>query len=97
MRRLLNLSALFSLLTLPFFLTSCEKDDIASGSNLSLSPRNAHSFVYSVNPAMTGEPVTVTFDAGNGADCGKIHIQAVDPDGEAYGGQPSTPEAGVAD
>ena len=85
---------LVALLSLALFATSCTKDDAVT-SDLALSGRTIHSFAYSANPTPAGEEVTITFDAGNGADCGLIHIQATSPEGDTYGGKPVTPEAGV--
>lgn len=87
---------LVALVSLALFATSCTTDDAVS-SDLALSGRTSHSFSYSANPALTGEEVTITFDAGNLADCGLIHIQATSPEGDTYGGKPVTPEAGVGE
>jgi len=95
MRSNTMLQVLFTaLLGIALGLASCDQD-AASTSDLALGSRTSHSFSYSANPTQTGEEVTITFDAGNTADCGLIHIQATSPEGDTYGGKPVTPEAGV--
>lgn len=97
MRSHLNFLSLFSLLIVSLFMTSCQKDELSDGSELQLDFRDAHSFSYSLNPAQVGDSVQISFDAGNGADCGIIHLQVSGPDGEGWmGGPPVSPDSGVA-
>ena len=97
MRSRLSLFSFFSLLVLALFITSCQKDDdIAIDNSQTLSYRDAQSFTYSLDSAAVGDSVLITFDAGNGADCGHVQIQ-VGLDGEWVGGSPVTPDSGLAD
>lgn len=65
------------------FFTACQKDDVIKPNyqDVTLTSRAAPSFSYSANPTNVNEVVTITFDAGNGANCGHIQIQVLTPSG----------------
>jgi hypothetical protein len=79
-------------------MTSCQKEDDLSSLDGQLSNRDSHNFSYSVNPAMVGDSVVITFDTETDADCGLILIQVSGPDGTGWpnGGKPVTPDSGIA-
>lgn len=98
MRSHFNLVAVFSLFVIAAFFTACQKDDNLSNSGGLLTTRDSHNFTYSINPAMVGDSIVITFDLENGADCGLAMIQVSGPDGEGWpnGGKPVTPDSGIA-
>lgn len=64
--------SLFTFLMFSLFFTSCQKDELHEPS---IGSRDAFSFSYSANQVSPGDSVTVTFDIGNGADCGHVQVQ----------------------
>ncbi|HSF88699.1 MAG TPA: hypothetical protein VLA46_04730 [Saprospiraceae bacterium] len=98
MRSHFNLVAVFSLFVIAAFFTACQKDDNLSNSEGLLSTRDSHNFTYSINPAMVGDSIVITFDLENDADCGLAMIQVSGPDGNGWsnGGKPVTPDSGIA-
>jgi hypothetical protein len=97
MRNHLSLFFLFSLLSITTLFTACQKEEnLTTDDSQQLTFRDPQSFTYSLDSAGVGDSVLITFDAGNGADCGFIHIQ-VSADGEDWsGGKPIVPESGLA-
>ena len=98
MRSRLSLFSFFSLLVLALlFFASCQKDEniVLDDDSQSLSFRDPQSFAYSLDSTAVGDSVLISFDTGNGADCGLVHIQ-VEVDGEWIGGKPITPDSGLA-
>jgi len=97
MRSRLSLFFLFSFLLLTTLFISCQKEEpLATDDSRPLTFRDPQSFTYSPVSAGVGDSVLITFDAGNGADCGFIHIQ-VSADGENWiGGKPIVPDSGLA-
>ena len=98
MKSRLILGSVTSLLVAMLFFTSCQKDEISSGNDESLTTRSATSFSFSTNPANVGDSITVTYDAENGADCGHIQLQVSGPDGAGWvtSGKPIEPDSGLA-
>jgi hypothetical protein len=98
MRSRLSFISLFSLLLLASWFTSCQKDEsVVSDDSQQLSFRDPQSFAYSQDSVGVGDTVVITFDIGNGADCGHVQIQVSGPDGNGWsGGQPVTPDSGLA-
>jgi len=98
MRSHFKLVSVFSLLMVAAFFTSCQKEDGLSNTGGLLSTRDSHNFTYSINPAMVGDSIVITFDLENGADCGLAMIQVSGPGGEGWpnGGKPVTPDSGMA-
>jgi hypothetical protein len=80
------------------FFISCQKDDLYDPYGGGIESRDATSFSYSANPVNVGDSVTVTFDAGNGADCGHIQIQMDGPgdNGWVQVANHVTPDSGLA-
>lgn len=96
MRSRLSLFSLFSLLLYAIFMTSCQKDEsLVADDSTQLSFRDPQSFAYSADSVGVGDTVEITFDTGNGADCGLVQIQ-VGLDGNWIGGKPVTPDSGLA-
>lgn len=95
MRSRLSLFSFFSLLVLALLFTSCQKDDNILDDSQTLSFRDPQSFTYSLDSAAVGDSVLITFDTGNDADCGHVHIQ-VGLNGEWYDEKPVTPDSGLA-
>jgi len=96
MRSRLSFFSLFSLLCFALYFSSCQKDEsAATDDSHQLSFRDPQSFTYSANSVGVGDTVEITFDAGNGADCGLVMIQ-VGLDGEWVGGRPVVPDSGLA-
>lgn len=96
MRSRLNLFFLFSLLSLSMLIISCQKEEsIATDDSQQISFRDPQSFSYSQNNVSVGDTVVITFDTGNGADCGLVHIQT-GLDGDWVGGKPVRPDSGLA-
>jgi hypothetical protein len=97
MRSRLSLFSLFSLLLLSSWFISCQKDEsIVSDDSYQLSFRDPQSFTYSLDSAGVGDSVLITFDIGNGADCGHVQIQVGTDESGWIGSQPVTPDSGLA-
>jgi hypothetical protein len=98
MRSRFSLLSLIALFALTIFMPSCQKDEISNSGDDALSYRSATSFTFSVNPAMPGDSIVITYDAENGADCGQIQLQVSGPDGEGWvtSGKPIRPDSGIA-
>jgi hypothetical protein len=79
------------------FFTSCEKDDAVINDEQPLSFRDPQSFSYSLDSVDVGDSLMITFNTGTDADCGHVQIQVRNTeDGDWIGGQPVTPDSGVA-
>lgn len=97
MRSRLSLFLFFSLLVSAIFFTSCQKDDsIATDDSQQISFRDPQSFTYSQNSVSVGDTVVITFDTGNGADCGHVQIQVGSDELGWIGSKPVTPDTGLA-
>ncbi len=97
MRSRLSMFFLFSALFITTLFISCQKEEpLTADDSQTLTFRDPQSFSYSQNSANVGDSIVITFDVGNGADCGHVLIQVGSEETGWIGGHPIVPDSGLA-